>query len=464
MSSAIALAPRLAAARLRDLRGGRWLDGLAVAAFTVSTWLALTVAGGTWMFWQRQPHPPAGLAGMFAHPGQLDGFLQTYVLLALIACGLLVAPILTLGGAAARLGARGRGQRLAALRLIGATGAEVVGIAVVEAAVQALVGIALGTVIWLLVLPAWRAIGFQGIALDPLTLVPPVWLGLATAGAVLVLALASTVLGLRSVRISPLGVAGRQTPPALRWWRGLALMAAIGGALALAQSPGIAHRETTVYLVMAAALAIVLGFINLVGPVVLQTVARLGVNTRSVATLLAARRIVADPRGAWRNVGGLALVSAVAGYVCLSPVEVIGRAERADAILLVDIRTGILLTLGIGLVLAACSTLIAQASAVFDRRGELVALDRIGTPRPLLHRARLREVLVPVVVTAVGSAVVGVALALPFLKALALLPNSGGVLLLAGALVVGTGLAAAASAACRPLVGVAIDGIGRRND
>src|SRR5659263_729444 len=69
MSIAVTLAPRLAIERIRATRGAGVLDAMAVLAFTVSSWLALTVAGGTWMFLQRWrvegvlPNPQqAGLA------------------------------------------------------------------------------------------------------------------------------------------------------------------------------------------------------------------------------------------------------------------------------------------------------------------------------------------------------------------------------------------------------------------
>ena len=113
MSAALTLAPRLAAERLRGARGGAALDLLAVIAFAVSAFLVLTVAGGTWMFVQRAENPPEQVRALLDSVPGSDEVLVAYVMLAAIACALLVAPVLNLGAGAARLGARGRAGRAA---------------------------------------------------------------------------------------------------------------------------------------------------------------------------------------------------------------------------------------------------------------------------------------------------------------------------------------------------------------
>ena len=76
--------------------------GLTLIAFATSTGVLLTVLGG--------------LGAFSARNGSGE-----YVLLAQIATVILVVPVVTLGGAAARLAVARRDQRLAALRLVGAT-------------------------------------------------------------------------------------------------------------------------------------------------------------------------------------------------------------------------------------------------------------------------------------------------------------------------------------------------------
>ncbi len=58
-----------------------------------------------------------------------DELSEFYVFLAMVGVVLVTVPLLSLGGAAARLGVARRNERLAALRLVGATGRQVLGLA-----------------------------------------------------------------------------------------------------------------------------------------------------------------------------------------------------------------------------------------------------------------------------------------------------------------------------------------------
>ena len=138
MKQALRLAPQLTAARLRLRRGDAWLDVLAVLSFALSTVMALTMTGGIWMFSQWNAHPTAHHAALGDEIGWgNDGrYLALYLSLAFAAGALLVIPIFSLGASAARLGARGRSERLSSLRLIGVTGGQTVAISLVETMVQ----------------------------------------------------------------------------------------------------------------------------------------------------------------------------------------------------------------------------------------------------------------------------------------------------------------------------------------
>lgn len=74
-------------------------------------------------------------------------------MLSSIALALLVLPLASLAGAAARLLARRRDERLSSLRLIGASTATLTGLAVVEATVLAAVGALVGVVGWAMLMP-----------------------------------------------------------------------------------------------------------------------------------------------------------------------------------------------------------------------------------------------------------------------------------------------------------------------
>ncbi len=456
MSVVASLAPRLAVERIRATRGAGALDVMAVLAFTVSSWLAFTVAGGTWMFYQR-----------WQVDGILTGtvwerFAPEYVGLAGFACALLVIPILSLGASAARLGARGRSQRLASLRLIGMTGSEVVRMSVLETLVQAVAGIILGALIFVMSLPAWHLLEFQAHPIGMSELLPPWWLWLGIPGVLLVLAALSTVVGLRRVSISPLGVARNVTPSRLKRWRLVAVVVLVIGFLIYGH---LANIETMAGLVgIVAFLAIVIGSINLVGPWLLQTYARPSARTARVAKLLAARRIIDDPRAAWRNVSSLALLGFVAGFVVSMPTAS-GSTESdvASVVFVRDIQTGVAITLAVGLVLAATATLMTQASQVFDRAPESIALDRMGVPASIHVSIRRHVVLVPLAIA------LGTSVSLGLLLSTVVAANSAdfpvvGVSILAATVLLGFALSLAAAEACRPLQAGVLGEQRRRND
>ncbi|THJ68601.1 hypothetical protein E8P82_01450 [Arthrobacter echini] len=458
----IALSTRLALSRLRENRSG--LDVLAVLAFAVTAWLALTVAGGTTMFVQRADDPPAvfrdAVTGFgFGAPGELA---LGYVFLAAIACAVLVVPILGLGGAAARLGASGRSRRLSALRLIGMTGSEVVLMSVVESLVLAALGIIAGTMIWAVSLPGWTAVSFLGENLHAAEMLVPWWVAAGVIALILLLAALSTLLGLQRVRISPLGVARRETPPALKAWRVAALVLGIVAFVVVSRSFDVLNSDLGGFLIIGGFLAAVVFAVNLVGPWVIQLVARPLTRTKNPAALLAMRRLAAAPKAAWRNVSGLALLGLIAAFTVVMPKD-LTDADPISAILLPDIRTGAMITLAIGLVLAATSTLINQASATVDRAQQTVALNRLGTPAAVLAGARLRQVLVPMATTLAVSIPAGLVLALPFLTQAADISYQN-IALLGGVLLTGVLLTVAAAAACGPIEKRILTTAYRRND
>lgn len=468
MKNALSLAPRLASARLRGAKGGAVLDVFAVVAFTVATLLALTVAGGTWMFlewsWNGNPEMAANL-GISAWDAA--EYAQVYVILAALACALIVVPILSLGGSAARLGARGRASRLASLRLVGMTGGEVVAMSVVETVVQAVVGMALGTVLWLATLPAWGLISFQSVSLTPSLMRGPWWLWLAVWGVILVLAIISTIAGLRRVRISPLGVANRQTPPALKAWRLVAFaVAAIAAIIYVQNTVFEGFREMiAVAGVIAAFIGGLMLVINLVGPWVIQLIARMRTRTDSVPMLLAARRLAEDPKAAWRNVSALALLGFLGAFAVMMPTnsDELAIDDPMGATMYMDLRTGVLITLAMGFVVGAVSTLISQSASVVDRADESRSLDRMGVPREVFAKMRRRQVLLPLIVTLAVAVGLGLLLSSPFLP---LFVQMGSVnpLMLVGVIAFGIGLTLIAAEACRPVQTAILDQAARRND
>lgn len=467
MNNTLALSARLASARLKDTRGSGALDGFAVLAYGVAAWLAFVVASGTWMFVQRTHTPPAWLVAQ-GDPTMTELLTEYYVVLAGLACALLVLPILALGGAAARLGARGRARRLASLRLIGMTSGEVVGMSVVESLVQAAAGLVLGVAAWALSVPLLTLLAFQNSPIGAHELLMPWWLWLALAAVVLVLAAASTALGLARVRISPLGVARQTTNPALRAWRVVALVLGVFAIAALGSVMNLQTGVLFVGLIFAALVAFGVGMMNLFAPWLLQALARAGVATGSPARLLAMRRIVADPRSAWRNVSSLALIGVMVGLLSTIPLEgdAFAGMSPINLMLMNDIRSGAYLTLVIAVIVGAAATALTQSSDVVDRADELVALDRMGTPPALDAAARRHQVALPLLVTLAVSLGLGILASVPIVSQMPeqFLIGTGSAIVIGLTVLGSLGLSLLAAESTRPLRSRVLRQQVRRND
>src|SRR4051812_16736281 len=258
MNPVLALAPRFQRAGGRD---SRVTTALAITAFTVTTGLTLGVVGGLLGFIARadEPVPPGG-----------TDIRSFYEILAWFAVVLLVVPLVTLGGSAARLGVARRDARLSTLRLLGATSREVVGVTLVETAWQGLVGAVLGIGLYGLLLPLIALLPFQGTTFT----VGELWVGwqglLAALVAVPLLAGVSGAVSLRRVAISPLGVARRTAPRGMRFVRLLVALAGIGLFMLVSAVGGALGAAAIAALV--GALAIGFATLNAVGPWVLGLV------------------------------------------------------------------------------------------------------------------------------------------------------------------------------------------------
>ncbi|ALE06697.1 permease [Arthrobacter sp. ERGS1:01] len=428
----------------RPAPGSKAVTALPATAFALVTALLLTVLAGALSFFTNAPaDDPSGTAGAYQN-------------LALVALALLVMPLLTLGGSAARLSARRRDERLSTLRLLGATPALVGVLTVVESTVIAAAGILAGTVLYAAAVPAVALIPFQGKPLGMAALwLHPLVLG-AAEGSLLLLAAVSAAIGLRQVVLSPLGVRTRQKAPAVHWVR-IALGAGAGVVLYMVMSTLTASGSAAVMvLILVGVFAGGLALLNLVGPFLLKWTA--GRSARTAATpakLLAARTILESPKAAWRQVSGLAMTSfvAVVAGTGLAVIDGAGAGGNApEANLFTDMRTGVLITVVESFVLVACSAGVNAAAAVLDRRDLYVSLDRLGMPRGVMEAARQRAVMAPVRFVTVGSAAFSAVLLFP-LTGLALIVAPLSLAVIAGVLAGGMGLVWLGLAATKPVLG-----------
>lgn len=453
------LAPLLLRGRVSA--GYGLIDLMSVAAFTLSGWLLLVVTAGMNVFYHRQLVPPdAFLAALGDKAAYGSSQLVVWTILAACAGVLLIVPVLTLGAAAARMGALGRDRRLAGLRLLGATGGQVVALSAIETMLAALVGALLGTLGYLVTLPLWSAVTFQATPLGAGEMLLPAGAIAGVVALLVLLAGISSVGGLLRLRISPLGVARRQPRKALKLWRFLALPAVVVAWLVVAPLLNLARQLVFSTAVIVVGLGLFMGVVNLIGPWLLQLLGLFLARSGRPSVLLAGRRLLADPKAAWRSVAGLAFVGFTGGALVTLP-DFAADADPLIRILGDDVRTGTYLTLAIAFLVAAASTLLNQASAVLDRRTELRQLANVGVPIELHDRTRLVEVVVPAALSSLGSG----GLAVFFFV---LLPKVGaqqlGAVPFAGALLLGLVLVWAAGEACRPLVRSAVTSTGPRID
>jgi len=410
----------------------RLLTALAVIAFAAATAAVLIVLGG--------------LRAFQARPGS-----EVYVVCAQIATAILVIPVITLGGAAARLSISRRNERFAALRLAGATSGQVGMIAVIDAALQAAAGTVAGALLYLVALPGVAQLRFQGRTFE----LGELWVGpgiiALTLLGVVVLSVISATLSLVAVVISPLGVARRVSPKKLSVLRAVFFVLAFLGWLVITQTVG---GEIAVP-IMITFLVICFWVVNLIGPFVLGLIGRISAaRAKHVPGLLAARRLVDDPKSAWRSVAGVTLATFVAGILSIAP----GLASDVDASedpmlahLPQDLLTGALVTVVIAAVLAAVSSGVNQAAKVLDHAEQYRLLRLAGTPVEVLTSARLRETWLPLVASLAIAAGCATVIVAPF-GIMLIGASPAGPLLFGGGLVLSVVLVMLAVLASQPLV------------
>ncbi|QYG94875.1 hypothetical protein HC251_22220 [Iamia sp. SCSIO 61187] len=243
--------------------------------------------------------------------GETD-VIADYRVMAQIAAVLLVVPTLLLVGALARLTAAQREQRLAGLRLVGATPGLVVAVTALETALAALAGAVGGVALYAAVLPAAARIELGGSDFA----VADLWLGAGALAAAVVLvpllAAGSATVALRKVVIGPLGVSSRVGGRRPRLVRLLVVPVAW---LALTVSAAqLGHGGSVVPVLLG--LGAVIGTLAVVGPLLTWLVgAALAHLGRRPGPVLAGRRITDDARGTYRAVSGMVMAGLIAGFL-----------------------------------------------------------------------------------------------------------------------------------------------------
>jgi hypothetical protein len=241
----------------------------------------------------------------------------------------LLLPVLILIATASRLSAARREERFAAMRLVGATPRQISVVSAVETVVAAVAGVAVGFALFFLFRPLLIHVPFTGapFAQGDLSLH---WIDIVLAViGVPVAAVVSARLALRRVQISPLGVSRRASSRPPRIVRIIPLLAGIA---VLAYFDAVGKPSA----IGGQLLELFVGFMLLVVGLVLAgpwfTTAGSRLMTKRAtrpATLIAGRRLLDNPKAAFRFISGLviALFVASAAIGALSSIAAAGASS-----------------------------------------------------------------------------------------------------------------------------------------
>ncbi len=213
-------------------------------------------------------------------------------------------PILILIGTATKLASARREERYASIRLVGATISDINVIATAEAVVTAALGAALGIGIFALLRPALAGTAITSARYFPAEVTPTILGYLGVLVAVPLASAIASLIALRRVRISPLGVSRRVTPPAPSAWRMLPLLLGI----ALFAVGMLMTNDKNIGAPAFPGLLVIMVGLVIGGPWLTAWAAGLLLRlTGGAAPIFAARRLADNPKAAFRSVSGLVL-------------------------------------------------------------------------------------------------------------------------------------------------------------
>lgn len=373
--------------------GERWVRALSLVAVTVATWMLCTLMGGTWMFVARNMHPHEALVAMEQNLG--EPISLPYVFLALFASVLLVPSLLGLLTQAARANLGGREEHLAVLRLIGATAGEVRGMMILESLRQALVGLVLGSVLYVVTCPAWSLLTLQEKRVGTWEIftwwvIPAAWI------VVLVLAACSVWLALRRVAVTPLGVT-KKIPP--KGQSVITLVLSVVGAVVLYRTLGsLTITDAQAFAGMLVVAGGILTVNALIAVGVIQLLARLSYRVPGAANYVATRRVGRGAKTTWKRVTALYFVAFIGGIG--SWLSAVPEIEDQPALHMItsDISSGVVITVVFAAVLMVSSTLLTQALSVVEQKQLTKSFYFIGAPASFHTKVAVREVGMPMLV------------------------------------------------------------------
>lgn len=394
----------MSALRLLVRRRFSLADVLPIVAFAAAAGIGATVLAGTLAFYTRMQE--LGVSFSTEQASTPEGQIMPVLFIcALLACVLLVPSTVALGGSAARLSLARRERDLAAVRLVGGTRMQVSGAAIADVTLQALVGSLLGLLLHLAVAWPLTTLDF-GISPFSTTDLILTWWALPLVPVVIcALAAFSAAVALSGIALNPLGIARgahmvRMSVIRVLIWV-LTIVAFLYVATVLPKVGGVS-LGLLIGLTLGT-LGLMVAAVNVAGPFLVWIFARiLAAVGLTPALMVGARRVAADPRAGWRAVSGVTVALVVAGFASLLPMFSVATNEEED-MLITALTTGVFLTVAIATILAAVSTGVTQAARVIDQAPQYRAQHISGARISQLHRARVVEIAIPVVLSLLAA-------------------------------------------------------------
>lgn len=330
-------------------------------------------------------------------PGLRHGVVVGFVL-----C---VVPLLVFVATASRVAARQRDERLAGLRLAGATQSQVRVLAVLDTLLGATAGALIGTALYLVGRSVVITSSTGQVRAVATKATPSLGLGVAVLLVLLSALAVGAALTLRTVAITPFGVVRKAPRRHPRPW-GIGLLAAglLGTSILVATQHTNGAAAGLVAMTLTCAM---LGLVASGTWITSRTGRFVATRAQGPVLLLAGRRLEDEPRAQARAMSAVVLVvlSATIGLMALQDFV---RTDGQDA----DFYGPGFVLAGVGmafsLVVGAAGLLLTTAEGLLERRRTLAAMQASGVPSETLRRAVLLQVALPMLPAACLAVVAGV--------------------------------------------------------
>lgn len=375
------------------LAAGRGRAALVVATTATTSALLLVAASmarfGSHDQWTSYPQDP--LLAPIRDPGTRPG--------AILAVVLLTVPVLLLLDQTVRLGSTGRHRRYTALAIAGATRRDLRRWAAVEVGAPALVGALLGVPVWLLMreLLGFRLARHAG-ALVPTSVGPGPW----TWAIIAAVTAYGVLVGWRSA--SRATAASSREAGAPRPWPALAILLGIVVAISGRDEPsGAASLATSI----TAVALITLGTVGLAPWAAHAAGGRAARGARRATTLIAGRRLQADPRPAGRAAAAVGAVGLTIGVLGVFVGDILAKTEtdyRDDYLVPAAVVAACTL---LAVAMIALSIAVHSVEAASQQRREMAALLATGVPIAVITGAQRTECLLTTLPLALAGSVAG---------------------------------------------------------